>query len=127
MHESSPLPSSRLGETDKKLREWGDFEFSSRKESCIKCLGEQERGRKAWCKVCVKPNLMAGNVEAVNVFSYIIPFMGENMELPSCLPWLIETLDVVADRWLLEKFLVLHNIFRNEVLRQRKEAWHQKR
>lgn len=55
---------------------------------------------------------MPENNEAVQLFGSITPFLGENMELPDCLPWLFEVRNVGDEVGMLEKITVLHGALR---------------
>lgn len=56
---------------------------------------------------------MPENVEAVNVYNAIVPFLGEGLELPGCLPWIFETEDVADEKATLEKVKIIHGIMRS--------------
>lgn len=67
---------------------------------------------------CNIPVLLEENIEAVQVFNYIVAFAGEGLELPACLPWLLETLDVVEERETLDKILILQGILKKKKWQQ---------
>ena len=66
---------------------------------------------------------MPENHEAIDVFEMVVSFLGEGLELPDCLPWVFEILDVVDQKAMLEKVRIIQGAMRQREVEKVKEIW----